>query len=65
MKETRAEYLPIEKLRPFEGHPFKVTDNDNAWKGRVVTGQLWAGCGESCRGSDKEEEDEAGMAGPL
>jgi len=27
MKETRAEYLPIQKLRPFEGHPFKVTDN--------------------------------------
>ena len=28
MKETRAEYLPIEKLRPFERHPFKVTDNE-------------------------------------
>ena len=28
MKETRAEYLPIEKLRPFESHPFKVTDNE-------------------------------------
>ena len=28
MTETRAEYLPIEKLRPFEGHPFKVTDNE-------------------------------------
>ena len=28
MKETRAEYLPIGKLRPFEGHPFKVTDNE-------------------------------------
>ncbi len=28
MKETRAEYLPIEKLKPFEGHPFKVTDNE-------------------------------------
>ena len=28
MKETRAEYLPIEKLRPFEGHPFKVADNE-------------------------------------
>ena len=28
MKETRAEYLPIEKLIPFEGHPFKVTDNE-------------------------------------
>ena len=28
MKETRAEYLPIDKLCPFEGHPFKVTDNE-------------------------------------
>ena len=28
MKETRAEYLPIQKIRPFEGHPFKVTDNE-------------------------------------
>ena len=28
MKETRAEYLPIQKLRPFEGHPFKGTDNE-------------------------------------
>ena len=28
MKETRAEYLPIQKLRPFEGHPFKVTDDE-------------------------------------
>ena len=28
MKETRAEYLPIEKLKPFEGHPFKVIDNE-------------------------------------
>ena len=28
MKETRAEYLPISKLHPFEGHPFKVTDNE-------------------------------------
>ena len=28
MKEARAEYLPIQKLRPFEGHPFKVTDNE-------------------------------------
>ena len=28
MKETRAEYLPIQKLRAFEGHPFKVTDNE-------------------------------------
>ena len=28
MRETKAEYLPIEKLRPFEGHPFKVADNE-------------------------------------
>ena len=28
MNKTRAEYLPIEKLRPFEGHPFKVADNE-------------------------------------
>ena len=28
MKEIRAEYLPIEKLKPFESHPFKVTDNE-------------------------------------
>ena len=28
MKETRAEYLPISKLHPLEGHPFKVTDNE-------------------------------------
>ena len=28
MKETRAEYLPIQKLRPFGGHPFKVADNE-------------------------------------
>ena len=28
MKETRAEYLPISKLHSFEGHPFKVTDNE-------------------------------------
>ena len=28
MKETRAEYLPISKLHPFEGHPFKVVDNE-------------------------------------
>ena len=28
MKETRAENLPINKLHPFEGHPFKVTDNE-------------------------------------
>ena len=29
MKETRAEYLPIQKLRPFEGHPYKVLDNED------------------------------------
>ena len=28
MHKTRAEHLPIEKLRPFEGHPFKVADNE-------------------------------------
>ncbi len=28
MKETRAEHLAVEILRPFEGHPFKVTDNE-------------------------------------
>ena len=28
MKETRADYLPINKLHPFEEHPFKVTDNE-------------------------------------
>ena len=28
MKETRAEHLAVDKLRPFEGHPFKVTDNE-------------------------------------
>ena len=28
MKETKTEYLQIEKLRPFEGHPFKVADNE-------------------------------------
>ena len=28
MKETRAEYLPINKLHPFDGHPFKVVDNE-------------------------------------
>ena len=27
MDKTRAEYLQIEKLHPFEGHPFKVADN--------------------------------------
>ena len=28
MKETRAEHLAVEKLRPFEGHPFKVVDDE-------------------------------------
>ena len=28
MNKTRAEHLPIEKLRPFAGHPFKVADNE-------------------------------------
>lgn len=28
MKETRAEYLPIEKIKPFEGHPFKVREDE-------------------------------------
>jgi ParB family chromosome partitioning protein len=28
LKETRAEHLPIDKLKPFEGHPFKVTDDE-------------------------------------
>ena len=29
MKETsQAEYLPISQLHPFEGHPFKVQDNE-------------------------------------
>ena len=28
MNKTKAEHLPIEKLRPFEGHPFKVADNE-------------------------------------
>ena len=28
MRETNAEYLQIEKLYPFEGHPFKVVDNE-------------------------------------
>ena len=27
-KLTQAEYLPIEKLKPFEGHPFYVKDDD-------------------------------------
>ena len=28
MKETRAEHLAVDKLRAFEGHPFKVVDNE-------------------------------------
>ena len=28
MKETKAEYLLINLLQPFEDHPFKVTDNE-------------------------------------
>ena len=28
MNKTRAEHLPVEKLRPFVGHPFKVSDNE-------------------------------------
>ena len=28
MNEARAEHLPISKLHPFKGHPFKVTDNE-------------------------------------
>ena len=28
MKETRAEHLAVDKLRPFEGHPFKVVDDE-------------------------------------
>ena len=28
MKETRAEHLAVEKLRPFDGHPFKVVNNE-------------------------------------
>lgn len=28
MKETKAETLQIKKLHPFEGHPFKVADNE-------------------------------------
>ena len=28
MKETRAAYLAVDKLRSFEGHPFKVVDNE-------------------------------------
>ena len=28
MNKAKAEYLPIDKLQPFEGHPFKVTDDE-------------------------------------
>ena len=28
MRETKTEYLRIEKLHPFDGHPFKVLDNE-------------------------------------
>ena len=28
MKEIQAVYLPIDELKPFEGHPFKVADNE-------------------------------------
>ena len=28
MRETRAEHLAVDKLRPFDGHPFKVVDNE-------------------------------------
>ena len=28
MQPVKADYLPIEKLKPFEGHPFKVLDNE-------------------------------------
>ena len=28
MKETRAEHLAVDKLRPYDGHPFKVVDNE-------------------------------------
>ena len=41
MKETRAEYLPIQKLKPFEGHPFKVTDNEEM--GQLVWSVLTQG----------------------
>ena len=32
MRETKAEYLQIEKLRPFVGHPFKVVDKPTGRK---------------------------------
>ncbi len=28
MNTTKAEYLPVSKLRPFEGHPFQVKEDD-------------------------------------
>lgn len=28
MNKAKAEYLPIDKLQPFEGHPFKVMDDE-------------------------------------
>ena len=28
-KLTQAEYLPIDKLKPFEGHPFYVKEDDD------------------------------------
>lgn len=28
MKETKAEHISVNKLRPFDGHPFKVVDNE-------------------------------------
>lgn len=28
MKQTQADYLSIEKLRPFEGHPFQIRDDE-------------------------------------
>ena len=56
MKETRAEYLPISKLHHFDGHPFKVVDNEEMdqltwsiltqglltpwWSDRWITGNM-------------------------
>ena len=28
MKQTKAEHLPVEKLCPFEGHPFQIRDDE-------------------------------------
>ena len=28
MKQTKAEHLPIGRLRPFEGHPFQIRDDE-------------------------------------